>query len=131
MGRNDIKNAQEEFLIVTNKFKIIGADIQFNSDDDTYDINSMKLKPLYTLNEYEIFLKFLDRDYDCGYGGQQLFGVIYCEDGVWIDRGEYDGSEWWCINQYPNMSYSFTDNEIIRYKRSKKLKNIKDGQIGI
>lgn len=34
-------------------------------------------------------------NYDNGYGGQYLFGLILCDDGTWWERGEYDGSEWW------------------------------------
>jgi hypothetical protein len=37
----------------------------------------------------------LDFEYDSGYGGQELFGYIWYEDGTWSSRGEYDGSEWW------------------------------------
>lgn len=40
-------------------------------------------------------LPHLDFNYDCGYGGQELFGNIWYEDGSWSERGEYDGSEWW------------------------------------
>ena len=57
----------------------------------------------YALDDYvhsregwsEAVEKFLDRDYDDGYGGQELFGVIWLTDGTWIERNEYDGSEWW------------------------------------
>ena len=66
-------------------------------------------------------MKNLDRYYNNGYGGQELFGIIYCEDGVWFERGEYDGSEWWNINKYPNMSNSFDNVDILRYERYKKL----------
>ena len=40
-------------------------------------------------------LPLLDFDYDNGYGGQELHGIIWYTDGTWSDRGEYDGSEWW------------------------------------
>lgn len=33
--------------------------------------------------------------YDAGYGGQEVFGHIWYQDGTWSERGEYDGSEWW------------------------------------
>lgn len=36
-----------------------------------------------------------DLSYDSGFGGQELFGYIWYEDGTWSERGEYDGSEWW------------------------------------
>ena len=38
-----------------------------------------------------------------GYGGQELFGTIWYEDGTWSDRGEYDGSEWWNYNKCPDI----------------------------
>lgn len=36
-----------------------------------------------------------------GYGGQELFGKVWLSEGVWLERGEYDGSEWWRIHRYP------------------------------
>ena len=33
--------------------------------------------------------------YDDGYGGQEISGFIVFKDGTWLDRREYDGSEWW------------------------------------
>jgi hypothetical protein len=58
------------------------------------DLN-IALKVNYTIDEYEAFLKALDFKYDNGYGGQQLSGEIWLDDGTWMERGEYDGSEWW------------------------------------
>jgi len=50
-------------------------------------------------------LKFLDTlnsiNYDNGYGGQELFGTIVFKDGTWLERGEYDGSEWWEHRKLP------------------------------
>ena len=40
-------------------------------------------------------LALLDREYDDGFGGQELDGTIVFKDGTWLERGEYDGSEWW------------------------------------
>lgn len=33
--------------------------------------------------------------YDSSYGGQELFGWVLFKDGTWLERDEYDGSEWW------------------------------------
>ena len=91
---SQIINAKEEFLETTRYFKVVAAIIQFG-DSYSYSSNPpndiFKLNPLYTKDDYENFLKFLDRDYNSSYGGQELFGTIYCEDGLWFDRGEYDG----------------------------------------
>lgn len=44
-------------------------------------------------------LKFLEIlasiNYDNGYGCQELFGTIAFKDNTWLERAEYDGSEWW------------------------------------
>ena len=44
-------------------------------------------------------IKFLETlksiNYYSGYGIQELYGVIAFKDGSWLERGEYDGSEWW------------------------------------
>jgi len=117
-------NAKKEFIDITRKYKLIAADITFgNKWDNNY---TFKLKPLHTDDDYKRLLDFLDRKYDNDYGSQELFGTIYCEDGVWINRVEYDGSEWWVINKYPNLSESFDDADIIKYERSKKLKKIEN-----
>lgn len=120
------RNAKEEFLGHIQNYKVIAANISFDYyDNDEYSQKEYKLKPGYSKSDYENFLKFLDRDYNCGYGGQELFGIIYCEDGVWIDRGEYDGSEWYNVHKYPDLSEVFDKSDILRYERSKKLLNIK------
>lgn len=54
----------------------------------------------YDKYQYDTFLKEIDRDYDDGYGSQNLFGTIWCTDGIWLDRHEYDGAEGWEIHEY-------------------------------
>lgn len=46
----------------------------------------------------------LDFDYYAGYGGQELYGLIWYTDGSWSERGEYDGSEWWEHKSRPAYS---------------------------
>lgn len=53
------------------------------------------LKQNYSQQDYERFLDILDYKYDTGYGKQEMKGYIWLEDGTWLERGEYDGSEWW------------------------------------
>lgn len=61
------------------------------------------LKVNHTEDDFQSFLKSLNFDYNSGYGGQELFGTIWLEDGTWCTRGEYDGSEWWEHNQLPKI----------------------------
>lgn len=55
----------------------------------------------YNEERYAKFIDSLDFDYDNGYGGQFLYGIVWLEDGTWLSRGEYDGSEWWEHNVLP------------------------------
>ncbi len=116
-------NAKEEFLETISDYKVIAANISFG-DSWTDEEERFKLKPLYTKEDYDNFLEFLNREYDNGYGGQKLFGVIFCENGVWIERKEYDGSEWYVVNKYPSLRGSFDEVDVLKYERNKKLKRI-------
>ena len=58
----------------------------------------------YTPEDLEIFLNEIDFEYDSGYGGQNLYGTIWYNNGVtWSQRGEYDGSEWWEFQSCPDI----------------------------
>lgn len=97
-------NAKEEFISATEGLKVVCAFIQsgisyFLDDDD--DQPTFILKKGYTPKDYEQFLNSLDFDYDNGYGSQYLYGIVWCEYGKWLTRGEYDGSEWWEEHSYP------------------------------
>ena len=86
-------NAKDEFLAHVKSRPILCAELTFEEGD----INEKRCElPLdYTEQDYEYFLKRINKSYDSGYGGQELFGTIWYKDGTWSDRGEYDGSEWW------------------------------------
>ena len=91
----NIINAKEEFIsfVRNTKSKVLCAklsfEINYNEHEDCF------LREGYTQREYEDFMIRIDRRYDSGYGGQELFGNIWFKDGSWVERGEYDGSEWW------------------------------------
>lgn len=57
----------------------------------------------YSEERYAKFLDSLDFTYDNGYGGQFLYGIVWLDDGTWLSRGEYDGSEWWEHNVLPGI----------------------------
>lgn len=79
---------------------------------------------LYYNRQWEELLSFLDRKYDSGYGDQELYGEIYCEDNIWFDRHVYDGSENWDKHEYPNLSKVFGKKKFLKYERCMKLKKI-------
>lgn len=96
-------NAKEEFIEDVKGLKVRCAKIHFGRYSDDEGFKFAILKEGYSKEEYQEFLDKLDFEYDAGYGGQELFGIIWCEDGVWLDRGEYDGSEWWEEHKYPDI----------------------------
>lgn len=50
----------------------------------------------------EEFWKLADRQYDAGYGSQEVAGdLIVVGDSWWLERHEYDGSEWWEYKELP------------------------------
>lgn len=53
--------------------------------------------------EFTDFMEKLDFDYDDGFGGQELFGQVWFDDDSWMERGEYDGSEWWEYKRSPEI----------------------------
>jgi hypothetical protein len=94
------KTELQEYL--KDKAKIKCAKIH---REDSYGepVNDYKLSLNYTDADLEKFFASLDFQYDSGYGGQELHGIVWLEDGTWFSRGEYDGSEWWEHNVLPSI----------------------------
>ena len=88
-------NAKQEFLQEIKEKTLICARISF--EDNIYI-----LKNNYSKKDFNDFCDKIDFEYDAGYGGQNLFGVILFKDS-YSDRGEYDGSEWWSNHKKPKI----------------------------
>ena len=67
------------------------------------DQKSITLKVGHDEKDFLKFLSDLDFKYDNGYGGQELYGAVWFDDGTWAERGEYDGSEWWNVMKLPQI----------------------------
>jgi hypothetical protein len=59
------------------------------------DLKKHILKIGHSIDNIVNFFDSLYFNYDSSYGRQYLFGTVWFEDGTWLERGEYDGSEWW------------------------------------
>ena len=91
-------NAKAEFLEEIKANRLVCAKIGLEED---YDKKKwFTLKDNYSGKDFDKFLEDLDFEYDDGYGGQELYGVILFSDSF-SDRGEYDGSEWWENHKMP------------------------------
>lgn len=76
------------------------AYIEYGSDVYYLDKN-------YSPEEYKKFFKLLDFDYDNGFGEQCLDGKVWLANGDWLEREEYDGSEWWELKTSPTVPEFF------------------------
>ena len=85
------------------------ARIQFGSPFDE-NTNDIKLRSNRNIQDEFDFLEKLNYiDYDSGYGIQELFGIIVFKDGTWLEREEYDGSEWWKHCELPTEESLFSN----------------------
>lgn len=99
-------NARKELegILESANSKIICADIKLDSDpwENDGDVSFKRLKVGYSQEEYNKFMESLDFEYDAGYGMQELYGTVWLENG-WLERSEYDGSEWWAFKTRPEI----------------------------
>ena len=50
------------------------------------------------------FWDMADREYDEGYGGPEVnMNLLVVGSDWWLERHEYDGSEWWEFKTLPKM----------------------------
>lgn len=59
------------------------------------------LRENWGTDDWLAFLELLDFNYDSGYGQQELMGCVWFTDETWLERGEYDGAEWWEYRSTP------------------------------
>ena len=116
-------NAAEELLeALSDSHRYINIpkrDVNINASDikclwigyeECYDKNydklyqqTFNLKIGWTEQELQQLWNDLDFEYDEGYGGQELFGIVWFNDGSWLERWEYDGSEGWTYKKTPQI----------------------------
>jgi len=66
-------------------------------------VNDSVLKVNHSEKDFEEFLNSLDFEYDEGFGTQYVHGMVWLEDGTWLDRLEYDGQESWTHEGVPEI----------------------------
>lgn len=55
---------------------------------------------------WEDFAKEADFEYNEGYGGNEIsLKIKIVGEDWWLERGEYDGSEWWEFKRKPISHY--------------------------
>ena len=63
----------------------------------------------------EDFLKLADKGYDSGFGAQEVAAdLILLGKDFWLERHEYDGSEWWEYKELPGRILNLPVNKNVR-----------------
>jgi hypothetical protein len=77
------------------------ADVRFVSDGENWCT-------------WENFAKAADFDYYRGFGSAYINGcLVIVGDNWWLERGEYDGSEWWEFKTLPSRPESSSNALLI------------------
>ena len=94
----------------TNLWKETIEDLTSNGKtwDDVIFISNM-IGEKYSTNKQTFEIEKADfekiarvLDYDSGFGGEEINrSLIIAGDGWWMERHEYDGSEWWEFKSHP------------------------------
>lgn len=103
MGR--LRNAKVEILYILTEANIPLRNIQAAKIQYEHTgLNEINLYPGHSDSEFDEWLEAIEGiNYDSGYGLQFLFGTIWLKNGLWMTRGEYDGSEWWELHERPPL----------------------------
>lgn len=66
-------------------------------------------------NTWENFCANADFEYDDGYGGNEIpMDLIVVGKDFWLERHEYDGSEWWEFKEMPEEPTETRELELRR-----------------
>ena len=108
----ELKARIEDNGLTMDNIKCAGLWLHQGYDMDTYEDKGVDFK-IYMYNGskpalYDDYREAVISDmgkyeYDSGYGGQELFGTVWMDNGEWLTRGEYDGSEWWEHHRRPSI----------------------------
>lgn len=61
------------------------------------------------VSSWQSFEAVANFEYDAGYGGNEItLDLVIVGDDWWLERGEYDGSEWWEFKRLPERAQAST-----------------------
>lgn len=90
-----MKNLLSETLSVMNSYGKTPLDVEWVGSYSCWD------KPEYWTT-WEVFAAHADVEYDDGFGGNEVdLGLVVVGADWWLERHEYDGSEWWGFKTLP------------------------------
>lgn len=66
-------------------------------------------------NTWEWFKSKANFEYDNGYGGAEIpLSLVVVGEDFWLERHEYDGSEWWEYKRMPTEPFETKDFDLQR-----------------
>lgn len=125
-----MKNLRDETIEIMKEHGLIKDDINFISVEF-----QVWEKGTICINRFEIpvskFLSYSNVEYDESYGGYQVaLGLkIVFHNGSWLERHEYDGSEWWEYKSTPQRPVVKGNIKLIWDKYSDMTKETENEQI--
>ena len=67
----------------------------------------------YVKNTLQWFKSKANFEYDNGYGGAEIpLSLVVVGDDFWLERHEYDGSEWWEYKRMPTEPFETKDFDL-------------------
>ena len=82
-------NLLKETEKILNRHKLSSSDVLWVGSNDLY-------------TTWDNFAEVANVEYDSGYGGQEVMSdLIIVGKDWWLERHEYDGSEWWEFKRLP------------------------------
>lgn len=75
----------------------------YHSTADDYPYNTTPDRKMYPFwLTWTEFAGLAGNDYDCSFGGAEIYDNLYVVGADWwLERHEYDGSEWWEFKRLP------------------------------
>lgn len=108
-----IKNLLEETITCLKENGKKESDVLWVGRD-YYD--HKKNKDFCYKNTWENFRKKANIMYDAGYGGNEIgLDLIVVGKDFWLERHEYDGSEWWEFKTMPTEPKKVMELDIKEY----------------
>ena len=101
----NLLNETRDILISNNK-----------TFDDVLFVGDRATHTKMTVKE---FLEHANFEYDDGYGNEEInTDLILVGKDFWLERGTYDGSEWWEYKSMPNVN-NFIDGVVYIFDEEK------------
>jgi len=80
---------------------------------------------------WAVFRKLANKEYNEGYGGAKVvMDLVVVGDGWWLERHEYDGSEWWEFKQIPVMKDQKSFNSVFPTDYESTIEEMVEGNYG-